>query len=81
MGASIETTDGSEGRGSEAERRVYAAMDRWDQERHDDDDRGSFGRLLFYVQEAFAGRDAPGGRAGARSDPILPHLMGPTLPE
>lgn len=79
MSASIETAGDGADETPAVERRVYAALDRWDQERHDADDRGSFGRLLFYVQEAFAGRDATG--AGGRSEPILPHLMGPSLPE
>lgn len=35
------------------QKRVYAAIDRWDEERHNADARGSMGRLLFYVQEAF----------------------------
>lgn len=37
----------------ETQKRVYAAIDRWDEERHDANTRGSLGRLLFYVQEAF----------------------------
>lgn len=32
---------------------VYAAIDRWDEERFEAGIYGSMGRLLFYVQQAF----------------------------